>query len=255
MGRLIATMKMQPLMMAFVVLCTSSVQSQDLLPEIAPHAVRYNEATTKLAEQKVAALSNARETYLTALAAAETKATSAGQLPVIAAITKESESISKGNITVEFPKELPKTLQSSRKSYLDAFRRVSVDFAGRQQKISADYLRSLAALQKNDRNPKLAEQIALQKKAILNNPATGALTIIQAVYQGKGGEKPKDVTERLKKLLESGALTTKCTPGDMGNDPAPGKGKTLIVDYTIRGAVKQKKFGDLDVLNFHDHLK
>jgi hypothetical protein len=83
------------------------------------------------------------------------------------------------------PEGLPKTLQSARKSCLDAMARVSVDASPRQRAIDAEYLRALAALQpKAAVNAELAKQIAAEKEKVLANVST---TTVPAV-----GSKPNN---------------------------------------------------------------
>ena len=234
----------------------TTLHAQEFLPELAPYVAKYKSDTGALTEQKNASLESSKRTYLAALASAEAAATNAGHVPIVAAITRERESIDKGTVAAEFPKDFPKNLQSPKKAYLDSLGRVSADFTARQQRIDAEYLRVLASLQmKANANPALADQIASQKNGLLNNPGGGALVIVLATYQGAAGENPQNVTAHLKKIMESGAASTKCTPIEMKTDPIPFHAKILILDYTTGGAVKRKKFSEGDTLSFHELLK
>lgn len=243
-------------LIAIAIIWATTLHAEEFLPEIAPYVAKYKSDTGALTEQKNASLESPKRTYLAALATAEASATNAGHVPTVAAITREREAIDKAAIAAEFPKDFPKNLQSPRKAYLDSLGRVSADFNARQQRIDAEYLRTLASLQtKANANPALADQIASQKNRLLNNPGSGGLVIVLGTYQGAAGENPQNVTAQLKKIMESGAATTKCSPIEMKTDPIPFHAKVLILDYTTGGAVKRKAFSEGDTLNFHDLLK
>lgn len=164
--------------------------AQDLEPELFPLAVKHEQASKTLSEQKEAALARAREPYLKALESAEDFATTAGELPVVAAVNRERSGLS-GAVAKEFPDGLPKNLRAARKSFVDAVERVETTYASNRQKIDADYLRSLAGLQsKAAASPKLAEQIAGEKKKLL-----------EGVQAGSGGKVPALPKETLEKEL------------------------------------------------------
>ena len=72
----------------------------------------------------------------------------------------------------------------------------------------------------------------------------GQLLINKAVY-GKEGQ-GKDVTVRLRRMIQNNTLNVKVTNENMGGDPNKGADKSLKVDYTFRGKRMQKvvKEGD-----------
>lgn len=132
---------------------TATLTAQDLLPEITQLASKHRVESAALAEQKAAAITRARQPYIAALDAAEKAATSAGQVQLVAALNKEREAITKDSMTPAFPSDLPKNLQPTRKAYQQAVVRTASDFVPRQQRIDANYLRSLAALQDSSGGP------------------------------------------------------------------------------------------------------
>jgi hypothetical protein len=150
------------------------LHAQDLAPELAPLAAKHQADLTALDAQKAAAVTRAQQPYVSALDGAERTATSAGTLEVVAAITKEREALKSGVMSPSFPEGLPKALQSTRKSCLDAMARVGTDAAPRQKAIDADYFRALASLQtKAAAKPELAQQIAAEKEKLLANADAG----------------------------------------------------------------------------------
>src|SRR5271169_1683000 len=72
----------------------------------------------------------------------------------------------------------------------------------------------------------------------------GKLVINKAVY-GKEGQ-GKDVTRRLRNMIQNNTLDVKVNNDNMGGDPNVGADKSLKVDYTYRGQTLHKvvKEGD-----------
>ncbi len=144
------------------------IQAEILEPELFQLAVQYEEDTKTLEKQKSAAVERSGKRYLTDLDFAEKSATASGDLPLVAAIVKERDSLSQ-KPGKEFPEGLPKSLKNSRESYLDGVERVETTHLENQERIDADYLRALGALQtKAASNPKLATQIAAEKQRLLD---------------------------------------------------------------------------------------
>jgi len=138
-----------------------------LAPALAPLAEKYKADRASLEEQRKAALKRAEQDYFAALDAAEKSATSSGDLKSVAAIFKEREALTSGEVSVTFPPDLPRALATRRKTYSDSRDRVAADVALRQRRIDADYLRSLGALQaRSAPNSELFDQIAAEKKRI-----------------------------------------------------------------------------------------
>jgi hypothetical protein len=149
------------------------LHAQELAPELAPLAAKNKADLAALEAQKTVAVGRVVQAYNAALAAAEVTETTAGHVAAVAAITAERGDVEKNEMTTEFPANLPKSLQTARKSYLDGVARVSADFGPRQQRVNADYLRDLQTLQTRSANNRvLAEQIAAEKQKVLENAAT-----------------------------------------------------------------------------------
>lgn len=143
------------------------LQAEILEPELFQLAVKYEEDTKTLQQQKTAAIERSGKRYLTDLDFAEKSATASGDLPLVAAIVKERDSLSRSP-GKEFPEGLPRSLKNSRESYLDGVERIETTHLENQERIDADYLRSLGSLQsKAAENPKLATQIAAEKQRLL----------------------------------------------------------------------------------------
>lgn len=159
-----------PIAAFLLVLAASSAFAQTVAPELAPAAAKYKADMATLDAQRLAALAQAQKSHAAALDAAEKTATAAGNLPVVAAITKERESLIADTLTPNFPDGLPKNLLATRKAYLDAAAHIRANEATRRSAIGAEYLRALASLQsKAAANPELAQQIATEKGNLLAN--------------------------------------------------------------------------------------
>ena len=157
-----------------VLLLVTSVcgSAQTPAPELASAANKHQADRTALETQRTAALEQVQRPYAAALDAAEKTATATGSLPAVAAITKERAALKSGLMAPEFPEGLPKTLQTTRKTYLDDNTRTRASEATRQAAVDAEYLRALAGLQsKAAANPELAQQLAAEKEKLLANAA------------------------------------------------------------------------------------
>ena len=174
---------MKPLLFlaSAVFLAQSLCLAADLLPELTPFAQKHAAESEILSTQKDAAINRLRQPYLTALDSAEHSATSASNLPVVAAVTRERKNVLESGLEGNFPNDLPKTLQSPRKSCMDGLLRIETSYVTNQQRIDADYLKALASLQpRAANNPALAEQIASEKQRLLDAiktiPKAGAIS-------------------------------------------------------------------------------
>lgn len=165
-----------PIVAFLLALAASNAFAQTVAPELAPAAAKYKADMATLDAQRLAALAQAQKSHAAALDAAEKTATAAGNLPVVAAITKERESLIADTLKPGFPDGLPKNLQTTRKAYLDTAANIRVNEATRRAAIGAEYLRALASLQsKAAANPELAQQIATEKANLLaNTPANSS---------------------------------------------------------------------------------
>ena len=159
------------LALAFV----ATLHAQDLAAELAPLAAKYNADTAALSAQKEAAITRVMLVYSAALDAAEKTETTAGHLTALTAITQERGALKKNGAKPELPSDFPKGLHTARKTYLDDLARVVADFAQRQQRLAADDIRVLSALQTRvGSNAALAKQIAEEKVRVLQTAATAS---------------------------------------------------------------------------------
>jgi hypothetical protein len=154
-------------------------------PELAPITARYQTDVAALDAQQQDALTRAQQPYLAALTQAEKTATTTGDLNAVAAIAREVQAVRDNLMPAVFPTGLPKSLQTPRKSYLDAVAKARAADLAKRKTVDAAYLRGLASLQpKAARNPELAQQIEAEKAKLLSgtipagsgSPATPART-------------------------------------------------------------------------------
>jgi hypothetical protein len=158
---------------AFAFTLVSNLPAADLLPELTSFATKHESESEILKMQKTAAVTRMRQPYLAALDSAEHSATNAGNLPTVAAITRERTALQDGGLEGAFPNDLPRTLQSPRKSCMDGVLRIETSYVTNQQRIDADYLKALASLQpRAANNPALAAQITAEKTRLLENIKT-----------------------------------------------------------------------------------
>jgi hypothetical protein len=133
------------------------VGQNTLPPEIAQLAARHKadvEASAKLQEQALAA---ARAPYLSALSAAEAKASTAGKPDELKAVMEESETVKTGRTMSETPSPLlPRTLMSARNAYLREIAKAARDHQARTQAAGGVYLRGLAFAESTARGPNRA---------------------------------------------------------------------------------------------------
>jgi hypothetical protein len=157
-----------------MIACLEIVHAEDpavpLAPELAPLAAKYNADLTALETQKAAEVLRVSQPYLTALDAGETKATTAGEVKGMGAITQERTEVKGGEMREEEPAELPKGLHGARKSCMDGIARVTKDFTARQDKVKTEYVKALGALETRGRgNAALMAQIATEKERVVRD--------------------------------------------------------------------------------------
>ena len=102
---------MKTLVVALAIAFVVPLHAQDLAPELAPLVAKHKADLAALDAQKAAATARVQQTYVAALDGAEKTATVAGNLAVVAAITKEREALKTGLMAPALPEGLPKTLQ------------------------------------------------------------------------------------------------------------------------------------------------
>lgn len=80
------------------------------------------------------------------------------------------------------------------------------------------------------------------------------IEITSALWQSVSPKLSTDVTAHLKKIMESGtaSLTVNTAEAAGGADPARGKPKVLVLEYTVNGKVKKKTYPEGEKLNFAD---
>ena len=153
----------------------ATLHAQDLAAELAPLVAKYNADTAALNAQKEAAITRVMLVYSAALDAAEKTETTAGHLSALTAITQERGALKNNGVKPELPRDFTKGLHTARKTYLDDLARVVADFAQRQQRIAAEDIRVLSALQTRvGSNAVLAKQIAEEKERVLQTAATAS---------------------------------------------------------------------------------
>ena len=177
--------RMKTISAAFAFAFVAMLHGQELAPELLPLVAKHKADLAALDEQKAAAIARVVQVYVAALDAAEAKAATAGNLQAIAAITQESNDAKSGSLRDAVPAELPKTLHAARKSCLDGIARITPDLAAGNDRLKADYLRALAALQtRAGGNAPLAAQIAVEKDRALRDitPTTPAGILTSSVW-------------------------------------------------------------------------
>lgn len=142
--------------------------AEDLPPALAPFAAKHAADAATLTQQKDAATQRAKDAYFAALTGAEKTATTAGQVPAVAAINAEREAVNGRNLPLAFPDALPKTLQTPRKTYIDTMAKIAAAVTAQQQKIDGEYLKQIAALQtRADAASDLGKALASEKARLL----------------------------------------------------------------------------------------
>lgn len=153
------------LLLAVVARCASS---QSLAPELAPTAAKYQADIATLEGQRTGALGQAQKPYMAALGAAEKSATTGGNVAGVAAITTERAALGSGLIAPRFPTDMPKELQTPRKTYLDAHARIKATETSRRQAIDAAYLRALTTLKAaSSKDPEFGKQLDAERQKLL----------------------------------------------------------------------------------------
>ncbi len=151
------------------------LHAQELLPELVHPSARHAEQTKALADEKIATTERALQTYLATLDAAEKVATTAAQVPVLAAIAAERKETAKGPLSSSASPEFPRNLQPARRKYLQSTAQINADYSARQKRVDSEYLRVLTGLQtKAASNAKLTAQIEAEKKKLIERAANDA---------------------------------------------------------------------------------
>ena len=160
----------------------SAICAQELLPELRTAVLKRQGDIAELEDRKTFMLGRARHHYISALTAAEAKATAAGHIPIIVALNRDLEALRAGTLKGAFPAELPKSLQTIRKACMDAETKLAIDAAADRQRLDAAHLRTLAALQPRAAlNPVLAEQLAAEKSATLGTAIAAKPPVVKPV--------------------------------------------------------------------------
>lgn len=242
--------------------------AQSFAPELAPVAEKYKADIAALDTQRTAALAQAQQSYTAALDAAEKTATTTRNLESVAAIAKERTAVKSGLMTPEFPFDLPKGLQTARKSYLDASTRIRTAEIPRRKAVDADYLRALANLQSRaGANSDLAQQLAAEKEKLLAGAASatasdggsgkrsalinGGFDLADAEGRPSGWTLP-DRKDASFKVVREGAnsvlratLSGEIRPAYVSQVvPIPPRAKTVTVSGRVRGKWQERDTKD-----------
>lgn len=194
----------------------TTLHADDLLPELRALVLKRETDLAALATRQEAPLARVRQPYLTALVTAENTATRAGQISVIAAVTRERSALAAGILAPQMPNDLPKDLQGTRKAFIEAQAKLATEGAAQRQRLDADHLRALAALQVSAAsNPELTKQISAEKAAILGTDAGGFV----------GGEWEESTSKLVmhRVVLPNGKLELLSAEGKESINPATGK--------------------------------
>lgn len=155
---------------AALLICSSALIAAEF-PELAPLAAAFKSQSDALDSRMGATFTRISKTYEAALVFAERSATTTGDLQAVAAITSELTQLraaKSGGLDAKPPVKLPAQLLQPRKTYLDEYAKAQAELSPQKQKVAADYLRALAALQaKAAGNPALLEEIAARKARLL----------------------------------------------------------------------------------------
>jgi hypothetical protein len=90
------------------------------------------------------------------------------------------------------------------------------------------------------------EFVRLRGYSVIDTTFNG-LQIFRGVYGD--GRRQMDVTDRLNSQIQDGQLSIPVTSGNLGGDPAPGRRKTLTVQYSLNGSSEQLVLNEGDFLN------
>jgi hypothetical protein len=125
------------------------VQADEFPAAMKPLVEKYKTDEAALETLRQTAIFTARQKYDAAMSVSETAALNAGQLNVVAAITKEREAVRNDMISIAPAAELPKSLLPARKTHTDAVAAIDTEVGNRHQKLIVEYIRSLSSLPVN----------------------------------------------------------------------------------------------------------
>lgn len=163
-----------------------SLAAADLDPRLAPLAATYQKQLKTLTDQDVAKKSAAIDLYLTELKESEakyTKAPKAGDVKILAAITKEITDI--GNVVAvpNPPEDLPKILQTRHKTFYKSFEEADSQTFKQRAALDAHYLAALGNLLPSSSDTVLTAQIEAQRKCVISGNF-GPITDLQTQLPG-----------------------------------------------------------------------
>src|SRR5947207_8784889 len=112
-----------------------------LAPELAPLAARYQADLAALAGTRDKAVTQFQQSYLTALTAAEQRATAGNKADELRAIVEEKVAVTAGRAVASVASPLlPLGLASARAGLLRETARVAHEYGVRAQQVAAEYL-------------------------------------------------------------------------------------------------------------------
>ncbi len=182
---------MRFLLLLLLLALSTWVRAEDLAPELAPLAAKYKADITALTDEQTAAVTKAKQQYVTALDEAAKTAAGSNNRKALEAIAHEKEALNFPEAAVEPYPDLPLSLQTMRKSYLAATERAAAAFAPRIQMLNDEYLRALKFLEvKAVTNPELAKQIAIEKANLTSHAPAASLSerLINTTWKWWGTE-------------------------------------------------------------------
>lgn len=142
------------------------VQADEFPAAMKPLVEKYTTDEAALDTVRQNAISTARQKYEVAMSAAEGAALNAGQLNVVATITKERQGVRTNPILGAPPTELPKSLLPARKTYADTLAAINTEIGNRHQKLTVEYIRLLSSLPVAS-SQELAAAVSAEKLRVL----------------------------------------------------------------------------------------
>ena len=147
-------------------------------PTLAALTTKYEADTTALKKAQETALIALRAPYLTALSAAEQKATTIGDAAVLKALLEEKQAVNaRGVLLVTPAAALPRTLNTARNTYIRETARIAQALPPREKALQSAYIRDLGALEQRAqlaKNMPLITQIGQEKLRLIGQAGPAA---------------------------------------------------------------------------------
>jgi hypothetical protein len=187
-----------------------------LPPELAPLEAKYDSALDALDHARTKAIAALRQSYLTALDAAEQRATSEGKRDELKAVTAEKETLAAGRaLKAAAATWLPHALGTPRSYFLREMERAEHDYAAHAQLAAGEYLRGLAFY---ENKAKMAKQDDLLK----------LIEAEKLKITGQSPASPPSVRSTGENLVLNGDFTQKSADGMAENWKLGGKSQGAV---------------------------